>query len=241
MTCRACGTPLYQSEAYCPRCGALTLSVASTNQAAPNDQTVMSNPYEPSYVVPPPPPLSTGRRGKRTGFLIGVILLVLLLIGGGIGIWLVQGAARPSTTATATTTASTKAAVQRFPVKGTSTALSSTSTHVQQDSGNQVTTLTIQQVIYGDIAGSVTEEETDVMHPDKTIAFSGKSSCTCTVAGKSGTLMWSYSGTSAADGTFQGQFFDVYGTNDLARLHGQGTFQGQGTHNTYSGELSSDS
>jgi len=49
--------------------------------------------------------------------------------------------------------------------------------------------------------------------------------------------MWSFTGTQAADGSFQGQFFDLQGTGDLAKLHGQGTFQGQGDDLTYSSQL----
>jgi hypothetical protein len=41
----------------------------------------------------------------------------------------------------------------------------------------------------------------------------------------------------ATTGSFQGQVFDFHGTGDLARLNGQGTFQGQGDHLTYSCEL----
>jgi len=48
--------------------------------------------------------------------------------------------------------------------------------------------------------------------------------------------MWYNTGTTTANGSFQGQDFDVYGTGGLAKLHGQGTFQGQGTHGTYTSE-----
>lgn len=33
------------------------------------------------------------------------------------------------------------------------------------------------------------------------------------------------------------QLFDFHGTGDFAKLHGQGTFQGQGSHGTYATEL----
>src|SRR5205085_1438072 len=79
--------------------------------------------------------------------------------------------------------------------------------------------------------------ETSIVHADNTSSFSGKSTCICTVSGKSGTLKWSYTGTQAADGSFQGQFFDLQGTGDLARLHGQGGFQGKGSDGTYSSQL----
>jgi hypothetical protein len=89
--------------------------------------------------------------------------------------------------------------------------------------------------------GSFTVEETSIVHPDNSGNFYGSSTCICTVAGKSGSLMWSYTGTSTANGSFQGQDFDVHGTGDLAKLHGHGAFQGQGLHGTYSSELHFDS
>ena len=119
--------------------------------------------------------------------------------------------------------------------------MSNTTKSVQQDGQNRISSLTVQDVSYGDITGSFTSEETLIVHPDNTATFSGSSTCTCTVADKSGILKWSFSGTSTADGSFQGQFFDLHGTGDLAKLHGQGMFQGQGAHETYSSELYFDS
>lgn len=204
------------------------------------------NPYE-SYDVAPsaPPPPSPQRPGNRIGIIVGVVLLVLLLIGGGVFAWLEYSSARnaaaaaavATTTAHTNATATANAAVQHFTAKGTATILSNTTTSVRQDGQNRIYSLTVQDVSYGDIAGSFTSEETSILHPDKTANFSGSSTCICTVAGKSGTLMWSFSGTSTADGSFQGQFFDIHGTGDLAKLHGQGEFQGQGLHETYSSEL----
>lgn len=176
------------------------------------------SPYEPYNVAPPPP--SPQRPRNRIGIIVGVVLLVLLLIGGGVFAWLQYFAA-----------------LQNFTAKGTATILSSTTTSVRQDSNNKIYSFTQQAVSYGDITGSFTSEETSIVHPDTTASFSGSSICNCTVAGKSGTLMWSFTGTSTANGSFQGQFFDIHGTGDLAKLHGQGEFQGQGDHETYSSEL----
>jgi eukaryotic-like serine/threonine-protein kinase len=194
-----------------------------------------------------PPPPSPQRRGKRIGLIVGVVLLVLLLIGGGVFAWLEYAAARnagaAAAVATATAqahaiaTASAVAASQPFPANGTATTVSSTTTAVRQDGSNKISSITSQSVSYGGIMGSYTSKETSILHPDKTTTFSGSSTCTCTVAGKSGTLMWSFTGTGTADGSFQGQFFDIHGTGDLAKLHGQGTLQGQGDHLTYSSEL----
>jgi hypothetical protein len=191
-----------------------------------------------------PPPSSPQRRGKRIALLVGVVLLILLLIGGGVFAWreyaAASNAAEASAVATttaqahATATASAQARSQPFPAKGTATGVSSTTTQVVQDGSNKISRITEQWIASGDIMGSFTLEETSILHPDKTASSSGRTTCTCTVAGKSGTLMWSFTDTGSADGSYQGQFFDFHGTGDLAKLHGQGTFQGQGPHATYS-------
>jgi hypothetical protein len=119
--------------------------------------------------------------------------------------------------------------------------VSSTTTQVVQDGSNKISRITEQWEIDGDVMGSFTVEETAILHPDKTGTSSGAVTCICTVAGKSGTLMWSFTDTGTADGSYQGQFFDFHGTGDLAKLHGQGTFQGQGSQATYAMELYFDS
>jgi hypothetical protein len=203
------------------------------------------NPYEPNQVAPlAPPPPSPQRRGKRIDLIVGVVLLVLLLIGGGVFAWLeyatASNAAKAFAVATttaqahATATASAQARPQPFPANGTATGVSSTTTQVVQDGANKISRITEQWISYGDITGSFTVEETALLHPDKTATSSGSSTCTCTVAGKSGTLMWSFTDTSRADGSYQGQFFDFHGTGALAKL------QGQGSHATYATELSFD-
>jgi hypothetical protein len=267
MNCSACGTPLPQAAANCPQCGAATRSYYSSTGAAPDDPTVVSfpdaiapppppttygssayqNPYEPLNVAPSAsPPPSPQRPANRIGIIVGVVL-ILLLLGGGVFGWLAYSSARnaATTAAVATTTAqaqtaatsSASAAVQHFTAKGTFTIVSKTTTSVRQDGQNKIYSYTQQEVISGDITGSFTAEETSIVHPDNSANFSGRSSCTCRVNGKSGTLMWSYTGTSTANGSFQGQNFDVHGTGDLAKLHGQGEFQGQGTHGTSSSQL----
>ncbi len=256
MNCHACGTPLPEGATRCPRCGAATSYYSATTAAAPDDPTVASslpppsnvsgsspyhNPYE-SYDVAPlaPPPPPPQRRGKRIGLIVGAVLLILFLIGGGVVAWFEyatgNNGAAPAQ-ARATTTAGAQARSQPFPAKGTATGVSSTTTQVVQDGSDKISSITEQWISSGDIMGSFTVEETSILHPDKTATSSGRVTCTCTVAGKSGTLMWSFTDTGTADGSYQGRFFDFHGTGDLAKLHGQGVFQGQGDHLTYSCEL----
>jgi len=199
MNCRACGMPLPEGATHCPQCGAATSYYSATTAASPDDPTVASspdtaaplppplnvagsspyhNPYE-SYQVTPlaPPPPSPQRRGKRIGLIVGAVLLVLLLIGGGVFAWLEyatgnNGAA--AARARATTTASAEARSQPFPARGTATGVSSTTTHVVQDGSNKISSITEQWVVSGDITGSFTDEETAILHPDKTATSSGR-------------------------------------------------------------------
>lgn len=210
-----------------------------TTPQGPYGSPSYQNPYD---VAPPPSPQ---RPDNHIGVIIGVVLLVLILIGGGVFGWLAYSSARnaAATTASATATANANAtasaiaATQNFTAKGTFTLLSTTTTSFRQDGQNKTYGLTVQEASYGDVAGPVTNEETSILHPDNTSNFYGTGTCTCTVDGKSGTLMWSFTGTQTADGSFQGQVSDVHGTGDLAKLQGQGDFQGQGSNGIYSDVL----
>jgi len=249
MDCQICGTQLLSAEARaCPTCGTPTpasSAIAAASAYAPtipaaagSSPTVVSappppptqygaNPYasplQSPYPVNPyeaPAPLPSRRPGKRTVIIVGVAILVLLLIGGGMFAWLRISSASAT-----------------FTTNGTFTILHTTTTGTQQVGQNMVSSYTQQGVFNGDLSGSYTEGGTSTLHSDNTSTFSGTDTCTCTVMGKSGTLMWSFTGTSAADGSFQGQVFGFQGTGDLANLHGQGTFQGKGNNGTYSGQL----
>lgn len=259
MNCRTCGTPLPVGAANCPQCGAATSFYSKTTSVAPDDPTIASsfervasplpnytgsagyhNPYESAALAPraPEPPLPT-RSGRLIGLIVGALLLAVLVIGGGAFAWLEYAAQSSAATAQAhaSATASALAASQPFPANGSATTVKSTTTSTRQEGSNKIVSETQQGVITGDIVGSYTNEETATLAADNTGTFSGTITCTCTVSGKSGTLTWSYTGTQAADGSFQGHVFNFQGTGDLARLNGQGTFQGQGDHLTYSCEL----
>ena len=206
------------------------------------------NPYASAALTPRAPGAPLPRRSaRRIGLPVGVLLLAVFLIGGGVLAWRMYTSASSAATSTVTTTAtaqahasataSAAASSQPFPANGTATTVKSTTTATRQDGSNKIVSQTQQGVTTGDIMGSYTNEETLTLAADNSGTFSGTITCTCTVTGKSGTLMWSYTGTQAADGSFQGQVFNFHGTGDLARLNGQGTFQGQGDHLTYSCEL----
>jgi triacylglycerol esterase/lipase EstA (alpha/beta hydrolase family) len=108
------------------------------------------------------------------------------------------------TSVTATATAHAVAALQPFPANGSATRLKSTTTATQQEGSNKILSMMQQGVITGDIMGSYTNDEDVTLASDNTRTFSGRITCSCTVSGKSGTLMWSYTGTQAANGSVPG-------------------------------------
>jgi hypothetical protein len=189
------------------------------------------NPYESYDVAPPaPPPPLPQRPANRIGIIVGVVLLVVLLIGGGVFAWLAYSSARNAAAATAQATTAT--ATADFTAKGTFTIVSRAIAYVGQNGNNKIYSYTEPSISSGDVTGSYTAKLTLILHPDNTGTFSGEVSCICTVAGKSGPLMWSFTGTSTANDSFQGQDSDFHGTGDLVKLHGQGVFQGQGLQRT---------
>ncbi|GCE29742.1 hypothetical protein KDA_52260 [Dictyobacter alpinus] len=244
MNCSSCNTELPQGASHCPRCGAATPSFYAS-LSNPDDPTVVSgsnndastSPYQsldtPSTIPSPPP----GKQTKnRTGMIITGVVLVLLIIGGVLA-WRVYSTPGQLSPSTVSSTNTTQAAPQHFPARGSAKQINYTTTHTQQEGSNKIDNLTQHWTISGDIVGSFTAEEVVTTYQDKTASFTGKVTCICTVANKAGTIFWSVKGTQKADGNFQGQFFDVLGAGDLAKLHGQGTFQGQKNDFTYTMDL----
>jgi hypothetical protein len=241
---------LFQDDLSRPDDPTIVSSFERVASPLPNDtgSAGYHNPYESAALAPraPEPPLPT-RSARRIGLIVGTLLLAVLVIGGGAFAWLAYAAESSATTASVTATAAAQAhasasasalaASQPFPANGSATTLKSTTTATRQEGSNKIVSETQQGVITGNIVGSYTNEETATLAADNTGTFSGTITCTCTVSGKSGALIWSYTGTQAADGSFQGHVFNFQGTGDVARLNGQGTFQGQGDHLTYSCEL----
>jgi hypothetical protein len=70
-----------------------------------------------------------------------------------------------------------------------------------------------------------------------TSVFHGTEVCTCTVAGRTGTVTVFFEGTSAADGSARGTLVVSNGTGGLRGLAGQAKFQGPLTSPSYSGRF----
>jgi hypothetical protein len=109
-----------------------------------------------------------------------------------------------------------------------------TSTQVRTADGNLIITQTISQTLTGTITGTASQQATTVVHPTGAANFFGAETCTCTVAGKTGSLVIGFSGTSAPNGSIEGQFVIISGTGDLANLNGRGTLQ---SPNSYTGVI----
>jgi Protein of unknown function (DUF3224) len=90
--------------------------------------------------------------------------------------------------------------------------------------GNEFVTLFFPAgMLTGDITGSFTEELHIVTHPDGSGNVHGNSTCTCVVAGRTGTLVFdNIAGTVNTAGVSEAHFV-LSGSGGLAGLHGQGT------------------
>jgi len=99
-------------------------------------------------------------------------------------------------------------------------------TDFRQADGNTFISQTVQVVYAGGLSGSVVEQIDLVIHPDGSLNFNGVDVCVCTLAGtgRSGTIVFPFSGTGDATGAATGRF-TIKGTGSLANLHGVGTFQ----------------
>jgi hypothetical protein len=109
-----------------------------------------------------------------------------------------------------------------------------TSTQVQFADGNLIITQTVTQTLMGTFTGTASQQATTVVHPTRAANFFGTETCTCTVAGKTGSVVFGFSGTGAPNGSFEGQFVIISATGDLANLNGRGTLK---SPNIYTGVI----
>ncbi len=107
---------------------------------------------------------------------------------------------------------------------GTFTSCCSVVTSFRQADGN--TFISVFDVVFfaGDFAGTATEQFNLVFHPDGSATFNGTNDCTCTVAGRSGTIATTFAGNSDPSGFTIGYVMWGGGSGGLANLHAVGTF-----------------
>lgn len=114
------------------------------------------------------------------------------------------------------------------------------------EDGNTVLHRLITLVIDGFLVGTIAEDDTRVITPNGEISQTGTATCACTVADRSGTVVWSYQATVVpiAPGVlrFAGEFEILTGTAGLATLRGEATWIAEGSVGTtvaaYAGEFS---
>jgi Protein of unknown function (DUF3224) len=90
--------------------------------------------------------------------------------------------------------------------------------------GNTFVTISFPAgVVTGDITGTFSEQINVVIHPDGFQNVHGNATCACTVAGRTGTLVFdNITGTTNTSGVSEAHFV-LSGSGGLADLHGQGT------------------
>jgi hypothetical protein len=90
--------------------------------------------------------------------------------------------------------------------------------------GNTFVTLSFPAgVLTGDIRGTFTEQLQIVTHPDGSQNVKGNATCTCAVAGRTGTLVFdNIAGTANSSGVSEAHYV-LSGSGGLADLQGQGT------------------
>lgn len=102
---------------------------------------------------------------------------------------------------------------------------------------NTIVTAVNTLLISGDVSGPARYEFTQVNHPSGALNSNGTVTCTCTIAGKSGTVVLRVTGTGALGPpiTFSGTATVLSADGSLHGLHGVFTFDQTGPVAPYSG------
>jgi len=118
---------------------------------------------------------------------------------------------------------------------GTETITSVTATVIGTADGNTIVAINGAGVINGSFTGTFTAEYTSIVHPSgEANDVHGTYLCTCSYAGKSGTITFAFQGTGTPSDT-QLHAETTGATGGLAGLHSNLTVDVAGTAVTYSG------
>jgi len=115
------------------------------------------------------------------------------------------------------------------PITGTGTGVltSVTVIDIRFADGNTFITTEATEIHHGVQEGTVTLISTFAIHPSGSLTYHGTGTCACTVAGRTGTFVYSYEGRGESiSSPFTGTFRILDGDGELATLRGQGTFDG---------------
>jgi hypothetical protein len=137
--------------------------------------------------------------------------------------------------ATVLTVTAAASAAPPSAASGTETITSLTSTVVRTANGNTILAVSGAGVIGGSFTGTFTAEFTSIVHPSgQTNDVHGTYLCTCSFAGRSGSVTFRFEGTGSASGT-QLHAETIGATGGLVGLHSNLTVDVVGTAVTYSG------
>lgn len=100
-------------------------------------------------------------------------------------------------------------------------------TESRQDGDNELITATVTETFHGMLDGTCEAAERGVVRKDGSQSFSGSGAFTGQVNGRSGTAIFTFSGALDAKGKMTAHWVLDKGTDDLARIDGQGTFEGK--------------
>ena len=100
-------------------------------------------------------------------------------------------------------------------------------TESRHEGDNEMITASVTENFKGLMNGTCDASERQVIHKDGTQTFSGSGTFSGQVNGKSGTAILTYSGALDAKGRLTGNWVLDKGTDDLARIDGQGTLEGK--------------
>lgn len=128
------------------------------------------------------------------------------------------------------------------PASGTFSVTEKTSLSIQPaGGGNFIIEQTTAGVFTGTFSGTFVDELRAVLHSNGNVGAQGTITCTCTVEGKSGTIVFNQTSRGPAGSAFQGRAVILSGTGDLANMRGTLEIQGTGSNGiatvAYSGQI----
>jgi hypothetical protein len=110
-----------------------------------------------------------------------------------------------------------------------------TTTVIGTADGNTILAISGAGTIAGSLTGTFTADYTSIVHPSgQATDVNGTYLCTCSFAGRPGTVTFKFEGTGSASGT-QLRAETTGSTGELAGLHSNLTVDVAGTAVTYSG------
>jgi hypothetical protein len=120
-------------------------------------------------------------------------------------------------------------------VSGTETITGATSTVVRTADGNTIIAITLTGIIAGSFTGTFTADMTTIAHPSgQANDVNGAFTCTCSIAGRSGSVTFRAEGTGTPAATeIHGE--TIGATGSLEGLHSNVTVDVAGAAATYSG------